>query len=557
MKKILALAAAITISISSTAYAADSASDVLSESFSSITTISESPTKMRSQTRTTLTGGRFRAYVKTTKFSVFDFSPPSFSAGCGGISAHFGGLSFANGEQYKQLIESILQNSPGLLIQLAIQTACEPCATALSWIQTVTEAARSAAVDSCKAAQFIVGHIAKTTKLCEGLSGLRPKQGLSTDAADADGGCGDTVNSWTEWDKSNKLDDSGNTQAVESLKYCDSGGFKIWCALSAIQLTPSEAKPVDGQEKYIPKAFAGLTDADKLQRAFAELLLYQLPTVTTAKDPNAPMSELIKAGNPKAGGVIFEQAFKCGRSAGSAPSTITADLLDIRNTVLKEECGNFWEVISEQEISVLSEDAENDTGSLRISAPTFDKIKIKEWMSKRKFAEVGFYPQVLDILLEASANAVARQNLSSEALSLIQNTPLPIVQLLNLSYAYPLKAAQKLSDGADVIANIVVRTNLIDIIRLQTKGLVFSRIKKEDQITIRKGIADFVSGVVSKSNRKEADAVQKDIVNFVIASQTILTQEISKSTLNNNILFHQKYLFENKEPSTTTTPTTP
>lgn len=554
MKKILALVAAITLSMSSASYAADSASDVLTESFSSITTVAESATKMRSKTRTTITGGRFRAYVKTTKFSVFDFSPPSFSAGCGGISAHFGGLSFANGEEYKQLIETILQNSPGLLIQLAILTACEPCATALSWIQKVTEAARLAAVDSCKAAQFIVGHIAKTTKLCQGLSGLMSTQGRKTDGSDSETSCENSVKSWTEWDETNKLDAEGNTLTTETKKYCDSGGFKVWCALSAIQLTPSEAKNVDGIEKYVPRAFAGLNDSDKLQRAFAELLLYQLPTESTAKDPNAPESELIKTADAKAGGAIFEQAFKCGRSGGTAPSTLTGDLASLRDEVLKEECGNFWEVTLEQEISVLNEDSENDTGSLRISAPQFAKKKIKTWMSDRKFAEVGFYPRILDILLEASANAVARQNISSEALSLIQNTPLPLVQLLNLSYAYPLKAAQKLSSGADVIANIVVRTNLIDIIRLQTKGLVFSRIKKEDQITIRKGIANFVDGVLSNSNKKEADAVQKDIVNFVIASQTLLTQEISKSTLNNNILFHQKYLFEQKKPEVPVTP---
>lgn len=539
----IALLAALTLSISTPSFAGGPG-DVLNTSFAGLTSTVENPSIMRSKTRTSFSGGRLRAYAKVTRLSVFDFSPPSFSAGCGGVSLHFGGLSFANGEQYKQLVESIIQNSPGLLIQLAITTACEPCGTALKDIQKITDLARKAASDSCEAANHLLGTAAGMTDLCENMSSLVSKIGEETDQAAAKERCSSRTAQYDLVEKAKNFDLDGNSQTTEPETFCNVGE-KTWCALSSIDLVPSsKVTDASGKEIFAPLGIGSLDDSQLHRRAFGELLYYQIEVEKGPTDSNASNTVVLSSGDDKAGGESIALAYKCGRGPGTAPSSLTSAQERVRETILDEECKGFWDKILTLKISVLTEEMEVGDPEFRLKTPDFEPVTLSSWMADRSFNEVGLLPKVLDALLEAHSSALARTSLGVQQLSIIQNAPLPLIQLLNLSHSYPERALELIAESAVVITKMIVRTNVLDAVKAQTTNLVMSRVKKQQQDAITKGISNFIEGAKIAVDKDETDKARMFIMEFVHAGQTLLSQEISKSTLNNNLLFQQKFIFD-------------
>ena len=545
MKSRIALFTAIALSISTPVFAAsDSPEDSLNSSFLGLTSTSESKSIMRSKTRTTISAGRFRAYARKTKLSVFDFSPPSVSAGCGGVSIHLGGLSFANGEQYKQLVESIIQNSPGLLLQLAITTACEPCGTAFKNIQKITDLARKASTDSCEAAQMLIGTAANMFGLCSSKTGLASLVGGASDQAAASERCQSKTDQYDLVKLAKETDDSGNQKTTKEKDYCEIGE-KTWCALSTIDLIPSaEMTDPGGMKIFAPKKFTDLNNNEIYRRAFGELLYYQLDKTQAITDPADDGSDGSQSGEKNGGGKLIAKAFMCGRSAGSAPGTLNAEQLNLRAELLKEECKAFWDMASTSNISILDSATEGAAGEIRLTAPKFEQITLLAWMQSRKFAEIGLLPRVLDVLLVAHNSSITRTTLGPAQISIIQNTPLPLIQLLNLSQSYPVKALSILSESSVVIAKMIIKTMISDTVRMYTTDLIMTRVRKEQQDTIRKGIAEFTSGAEIAIDKDDIKKTEDNIMEFVIAAQTMLTQEMSRSTLGNNLQFHQSFLFD-------------
>ncbi|MDP2564383.1 conjugal transfer protein TraH [Pseudoalteromonas marina] len=499
---------------------------------------------MRSKTRTTISAGRFKAYAKKTRLSVFDFSPPSMSAGCGGVSLHFGGLSFANGEQYKQLVESIIQNSPGLLIQLAITTACEPCGTAFKNIQKVVDLARKASTDSCEAASMLIGTAANMFGLCSAKTGLASLVGGESDQAAASERCQSKTDQYDIVKMAKETDDNGNQKSSAEKDYCEEGE-RSWCALATIDLLPSATvTDPNGMDVFAPKKFAEMNNNEIYRRAFAELLYHQMPKKQGATDAAAKAPDPKSSGDELMGGRIISLAFMCGRSAGSVPSGFTPEQVTIREEMLQESCSAFWDLADTTSISVLDSDSEAAGGLDRLKTPTFAPMKVKDWMQSRKFASVGLLPRVLDTVLKAFNSALTRTSLGAAELSLIQNTPLPLIQLLNLSQSYPLKALHILSESSDVITKMILQTTITDAVKMHTSDLSMSRIKQEDQEVVKKAIADFLLGAQVTFEKDEIKNTEDRIVEFVMSSQNMLTQEISRSTLGNNLQFHQSFLYD-------------
>src|SRR5579871_4283647 len=100
----------------------------------------------RSEVRTTLSGGSLDIrFPSTTSPPLISVTPVNIHAGCGGISATFGGLSFISGAEIKQLVENIESNSVGVAIDIALEVLCPQCAHVL---QVMRELSRAAAATS-------------------------------------------------------------------------------------------------------------------------------------------------------------------------------------------------------------------------------------------------------------------------------------------------------------------------------------------------------------------------------------------------------------------------
>lgn len=87
------------------------------------------------------------------KVTLLSADPPGFSAGCSGISWHFGGFAFISMDELRQLVEAVAQASLGVAIDLAMQTLCPQCYAVMSKLRDIVNAMRNAAADACKIAR--------------------------------------------------------------------------------------------------------------------------------------------------------------------------------------------------------------------------------------------------------------------------------------------------------------------------------------------------------------------------------------------------------------------
>lgn len=104
--------------------------------------------------------GRIRFQQKN--LDLINITPPSFSAGCNGISWNLGGLSFIDGEELVEFLQATGQAMVGQIILLAAKTICEPCTTTLETIQEWAQKAAMDGINSCNLAKSLVGKIENT-----------------------------------------------------------------------------------------------------------------------------------------------------------------------------------------------------------------------------------------------------------------------------------------------------------------------------------------------------------------------------------------------------------
>ena len=87
--------------------------------------------------------------------AIYSITPPSFSAGCSGISWTFGAIDIISGEELLQFIEGVAAALPGYALQLAIATLCPKCEETITyWLNKANQLALKD-WDSCRTAQAL------------------------------------------------------------------------------------------------------------------------------------------------------------------------------------------------------------------------------------------------------------------------------------------------------------------------------------------------------------------------------------------------------------------
>lgn len=134
---------------------ASAESPTASAIFSSIggTTTMDKGGAIHSQTRSIYAFGGGMTSFQGKRISLLAADPPSYSAGCSGISWHFGGFSFISTDEIRQLVEAVAQASLGVVVDLAMQTLCPQCYAVMSKLRDISNQMRNAAADACKIAQ--------------------------------------------------------------------------------------------------------------------------------------------------------------------------------------------------------------------------------------------------------------------------------------------------------------------------------------------------------------------------------------------------------------------
>lgn len=109
------------------------------------------PGRFSSASRTGVTLGGFE--MRTPRASVptlLSASAPRISAGCNGISAHFGGFSFISGTDFTKLMEQIASGAAlGFVASLVMKSLCPMCEAVVQELKSAAQAAARLAKDAC------------------------------------------------------------------------------------------------------------------------------------------------------------------------------------------------------------------------------------------------------------------------------------------------------------------------------------------------------------------------------------------------------------------------
>lgn len=126
--------------------------------FDSMTNVTQ-PGVFETQRRGVLSGGRFTMKNKIYQENLFHITPPSISAGCGGIDFFGGSFSFINSEQLTQLMRSIAANAAGYAFNIALQTVCETCMSTIETMAKKLQELNQYMGNSCQLAQGLVNDV--------------------------------------------------------------------------------------------------------------------------------------------------------------------------------------------------------------------------------------------------------------------------------------------------------------------------------------------------------------------------------------------------------------
>jgi len=118
-------------------------------------------------------GGSVYIRGHVTDINILNFTPPSFSSGCGGIDMFGGSFSMINAQQFVQLLRSVAQNAAAYAFQLALKNICEQCSTIVAGLQKAIQAMNEFTGNSCQLAQGIVNQGIESL----GMKDVKGKQG--------------------------------------------------------------------------------------------------------------------------------------------------------------------------------------------------------------------------------------------------------------------------------------------------------------------------------------------------------------------------------------------
>ena len=119
-----------------------------------------SPGYFEGEKRGYLTGGSFSARWQMSNDHLFSAQAPRFKVGCGGIDLFMGGFSFLNVNYLVQKFEKILQAAPALAFDMALNTLCEQCSSAMKSLEALANELNKLQMNECHDAKVLTAKIA-------------------------------------------------------------------------------------------------------------------------------------------------------------------------------------------------------------------------------------------------------------------------------------------------------------------------------------------------------------------------------------------------------------
>lgn len=104
----------------------------------------------RTQASNIYAGGGAVLRMPNRNYTLFQVTPPTLKAGCGGIDAWLGSFGFINKDQFIQLLRNVGQNALGALFMTAIESLSPELAGVLKYLQDQAAKMNNLTVNSCQ-----------------------------------------------------------------------------------------------------------------------------------------------------------------------------------------------------------------------------------------------------------------------------------------------------------------------------------------------------------------------------------------------------------------------
>ncbi|OJY94425.1 MAG: hypothetical protein BGP25_05390 [Lysobacterales bacterium 63-13] len=156
--------------------------------FGTMTNITDPQVSMGPR-RGVITGGAYSMRNRVMDINLVTVDPPRFQAGCSGIDAYFGSMSWASKQQVIEMMRSIASNASGYAFSLALNAACPDCDTQIKDYASRIQQWTGALKNSCEMAKQLVDKsgVGAGSQAAGNWLGtfMRTNSGSATDTADA------------------------------------------------------------------------------------------------------------------------------------------------------------------------------------------------------------------------------------------------------------------------------------------------------------------------------------------------------------------------------------
>ncbi|WP_257291428.1 conjugal transfer protein TraH [Endozoicomonas sp. ONNA1] len=205
-----------------------------------------SSSSYESQKRGYYSAGSFSGRINMGNDSLVTIAKPRISAGCGGIDAFMGGISFLDADYLVEKLENMLQAAPAVAFDMALKTMCKECSETITKMEAASDWLNSLQLNECAATQKFVSVIKEGAPEALSATWNEINNGVSLDEA--------MDRSWQEAQEKVKANDG---EATADLKIATSG-------------CPAEFKAVFKTGSVLAHATAkvGMGDYSDLMRGF-------------------------------------------------------------------------------------------------------------------------------------------------------------------------------------------------------------------------------------------------------------------------------------------------
>lgn len=559
---LVAAAAAGVILPFSAAQASTDATTAFNNLLGSVSTTG--PGYFTSAERNMFVGGNLRTFVPTSNLSLVSFTPPSISAGCGGISVVFGGFSFLNGQQFQQLVQNIMQNAVGYAVYIGIRILCPMCSDILQELQKIAHLLAANGINSCQIAESLVNGALN-------MAGVSVPSTSSLNSSSQD--CSQTASSAGAATDFVAAETSICQGTSSALGWLDSQIQSVGSALGA-NGSAHEAGAhimVDGNPDW-----AGLTWAGYSDTYVKEIILSIVGTSSNVKDPsnssgtaqtsNFPGWTFVDQYSTNVAGQALADILLWGADPSSTAAQLASSPGGAALSASAQDAANRANTLGYSSLPMLV------CGSLPSGSPvpapastpspgmtsghdnsrmcdvfiggTSNTVKSVAASGQNPLITTnGLIVSVVNTLNQAVNAVAADQPIPAQAIELMQITPLPLYKVINIAAVYPDVASQIVNTYAQAIGYLIVSEVVESWLRTPQSaapGADFGTAASTLMQQMRKVSTGIETSL--KNEAKETESAlrfQNDILEQIKMVNDVMYSSLASTNIQGNLLFTQ------------------